>query len=239
MPRRQILALGGAILALIAIPSAAALAAGSAHAAAGTTTVTVRVEGAKSTLLAPTTTKTHTGSITKGGTPTGKCPATSAAGALDVATHHNWDASYSVKYSSLFITSILGESFASKSAKYYWAIYVNNRYASSGACGITLHRGDQLLFAAAPITGTVYPTSITAPPTATVGHPFKVKVVWYTAKGIAKPLAGAKVSSATATIGTTNARGVLTVVANHAGTLVLRATRSGYIRTAPARVHVT
>src|SRR5439155_1094799 len=79
----KLIALCGATIAVFAVTPAAPLA------AAGTN-VTVRVEGAKKTLLPATSASTHSGWITKAGTPTGKCPASSAAGALDVATSHNW-----------------------------------------------------------------------------------------------------------------------------------------------------
>lgn len=69
-------ALLGATLALVLTPAAAAAA----------TTVTVRVEGASRTLLAPTKVSVpSSGSITKGGAPAGSCPAHSAAGQRSLA----------------------------------------------------------------------------------------------------------------------------------------------------------
>ncbi len=76
------IALAGVSLALVAGAPAAALAAG--------TTVSVRVEGLTRTLLATKVVHTHSGSITKGGTPSRRLSATTAAGALDVATRHRW-----------------------------------------------------------------------------------------------------------------------------------------------------
>ena len=54
----------------------------------------MRVEGAGKTLLGPTVVETHSGWITKDGTPKGTAwPDTSATGALDVATRHDWGGS--------------------------------------------------------------------------------------------------------------------------------------------------
>jgi hypothetical protein len=109
---KKSVALLGAIILIVLASSVPAVAAGGAK-------VTVRVEGLSRTLLAPTTVKTHTGSITTGGTPRGACPATSAAGALDVATHHRWGGTYNQTYRDLELTSILGETHTFTSP-YYW-----------------------------------------------------------------------------------------------------------------------
>ena len=60
---RRTLALGSALVALSLIFAGAAVAAG--------TSVSVRVEGLTRTLLPTTVVHTHSGSITKGGTPAG------------------------------------------------------------------------------------------------------------------------------------------------------------------------
>jgi hypothetical protein len=97
-----------------------------AHSSAGTT-VTVRVEGLSKELLPPTSVKVPTsGWITKGGTPTGKCPAASAAGALNVATKGHWGATYSSSLGQAEIVSILGESHPFTSND-YWDFVVNNK----------------------------------------------------------------------------------------------------------------
>ncbi len=86
----------------------------------------------------------RTGSITRGGAPSGKCPADSAQGALNVATHGNWAGKWYSSYDEYFITGILGDSETTK--KYYWGVYVNGKVASKGACEIKLKSGDKLLF---------------------------------------------------------------------------------------------
>lgn len=211
--RSSIIALAGATVALAAGPSAAL--------AAGPTSVSVRIEGSSRTLLQATTVHTHNGWITRGGTPPKTCPATTAAGALDVATHHRWNGSYG-SY-GLSVSSILGETHA-LSSRQYWSIFVDNRYATAGVCGLKLHRGEKVLFAAVPDKGTEYPIVLTAP--AHSGSSFTVKASYYNAKGVAAPLAGVLVKGA----GRTNARGLVTVTTHRRGTLTLTATKAGFIR---------
>ena len=186
MPVRRILALGGATFALLLISAAAAVAAG--------TTVSVRVEGLNRTLLPTTIVHTHAGPITKDGTPGSTCPATSAAGALNVATHGRWGGSYSSS-EGLSVTQILGETHTFTSPN-YWSFWVNNRYATSGICGEKLHAGEQLLFAAVSQKGNPFPIVLSGPSHATAGRPFELKVMYYNARSKATPLAGAHVRGA-------------------------------------------
>jgi Domain of unknown function (DUF4430) len=127
----------GVALALVAAPVA------SAAAAAGPK-VTVSIVGKSKTLLPTKTVQTQPGSITRGGVAAGKCSATSAQGALNVATHGNWKGTWSSSYHEYFITGILGDNEGGK--KYYWGLYVNGKSASKGACDIKLKSGDKLLF---------------------------------------------------------------------------------------------
>jgi hypothetical protein len=231
--RRTLLA---ACVAILATPAAALAVTGPAALAAARPAVTVRVEGLARTLLSPTVIHTHSGSITKDGAPKGKCSAASAQGALDVATHHKWSGSWSATYQEYEILSILGETH-SFSSKYYWEIFADNVAASAGACELKLHRGEQLLFAAVPDSG-AYPLALEAPASATAGHTFTVKVVYFNGSGKAKPLSGATVSAAGHS-GKTNSRGAAPLTLTHAGTFVLHAQRSGYIRAAPVTVRVS
>jgi hypothetical protein len=225
MNRNKMIALGAATAALVFTLSAGALAAGS-------TTVKVEIEGKSKTLLAPTSVTTQLGSITKGGAPAGKCPATSAQGALDVATKHHWSGTFSKSFGSYFVTKILGDTEAGK--KSFWEIFVNNVAATTGACAIKLHQGDQLLFAAVPSNGTVFPTALTAPSSAHTGQAISVSVVSFNARGKKAPLAHAKVDGKL-----TNGHGVATITPTKSGTLVLQATAKGFIRSAPVTVHVS
>jgi hypothetical protein len=230
MIRKSLIALCGAVFALAGGPTTAAL-------AKPGTKVTVRVEGAAHTLLAPKTIHTHAGSIAKGGAPKGACLATSGAGALDVATHHRWDGKYSASLHDFFITKILGE--YESGTKTFWEIFVNNVAASTGACGLKLHRGDQLLFAAVSATAkAVYPVGLKGSHRVKVGKRLNLRVVYYDAKGKAHPLAGATVKAGSLTA-TSNSHGVVHFVPTHVGRLVVRANKTGYVRAAPLRVRVT
>ncbi|MGH2866792.1 MAG: hypothetical protein ACRDNK_04370 [Solirubrobacteraceae bacterium] len=215
-------------LALVAGAPAAALAA--------RTSVSVRVEGANRTLLSTKAVHTHTGSITKGGTPVGTCPATTAAGALDVATGHHWSGAYSSSV-GLSVTQIFGETHTFTSHD-YWSIWVNNKFAPAGICGLKLHAGEQLLFAAVPVKGaTEYPLVITGPRHATAGHRVALKVTYFNAKGVARPLAGATVHGGGGSA-LTGASGNVSVTAPHVARLTFTAAKAGYIRSASVTVRV-
>jgi hypothetical protein len=227
MQIRRIFVLCGVTVALVLASAAAALAAG--------TKVTVRVEGKSKTLLSKTTAQTHGGSITKGGAPTGKCPATSAAGALADATHGNWAGTFKSSFNDYELTSILGESWPfSATSKYYWSIWVNSRYATTGMCEINLHRGDHVLFAVDSVAHHEHPLGLTAPRTAKVGHSFKIKVVWLSDSGKAKPLRGVRLMGSV-----TNRDGQATITPTKRGKLRLKASKKGYIRSIAAWVRVS
>ena len=147
MKQKKLLAGCGAVLALTL--GSTALAAGARPSAS---TVTVRVEGLHRTLLNPTAVKTHAGSLTRFGAPTGKCPDHSAAGALDGATHHRWKGIWESSFGDYEVTSILGETHAF-SSKDFWEIFVNNVAAQTGACEIKLKPGERIVFAAVDLGG--------------------------------------------------------------------------------------
>jgi Domain of unknown function (DUF4430) len=128
----------------IALATAGIAFAPSAASAATAPTVTVSVQGKTKTLLPVTTVHTKLGSITRGGVAAGKCPATSAQGALNVATHGNWKGTWYASYHEYFITGILGDNETSK--KYYWSLVVNGKASSKGACDVKLKNGDKVLF---------------------------------------------------------------------------------------------
>lgn len=232
MSVRCTFALAGASLALAAAPSAVATAAGTASSTAGTN-VSVRVEGVSHALLAPTTVHTQAGSITTGGTPAGTCPATTAAGALDVATHHRWNGKYSSGL-GIEITQILGETDTFSSG-HYWAVYVDHGYAPAGICGLKLHPGEQVLFAAVPAKGSVYPLGLTGPSKVTAGKAFTLRVVAYNAKGVARAVSGVHVSGASRA---SNAHGLITITEHHHGTARFTAAGKGYIRSSALAVKV-
>lgn len=237
MHLKKLIALCGAIAAVLVPVAVQATAATGAPSAGRGTTVTIRIEGLKRTLLATATVHTHAGWITKGGTPRGTCPATSAAGAMDAATHHRWGGKYSASVGGLELLSILGEKHAFTSP-FFWEIFVGNRAATVGACELKLHAGEQLLFAAVSQKKAEYPIAIRAPRAARVGRPFTARVVWFNAKGLAKPLAGATVS-VNGPRGKTGRRGTVSLVGTRPEVSMIHAAKAGFIRAAPVRVRVS
>jgi len=127
--------LGAIVVALTA--SGAALATGSGPA------VSVQVKSTTKTLLKPTTVHGEKGWITKGGTPQGKCSASSAAGALDAATHGKWTGKYYSSVGGIFVTSILG---VKPTGNDFWCVFFNGKSSSTGICAVKLHAGQKLLF---------------------------------------------------------------------------------------------
>jgi len=228
MKRIAILAAAGAPVAVAAAFAAPALAAPAK--------VSWRVEGASKTLLATKTVAVPTGgSITKGGTPQGACPANTAAGAFNVATGGNWSGTYSNGL-GIEVTTILGQSAVYTRGR-YWEFFVDNHTASLGICDQKVKTGDQLLFASVPAKGAAeFPIVVSAPAKATAGTSFQVKASYYPTKSnTAKPLAGVRF---TGVKGTTNANGVATVTATKAGKLSLVGSKQGEIRSAAVTVAV-
>jgi len=203
-------------------------------AVAAGTAVTIRIEGRGKTLLLPTTVHTRFGSITKFGAPSGKCPASSGQGALDVGTRGRWVGTWNTQFNEYFITSILGEK---PSGHDFWEIFADNKAAQVGACDLKLHAGEQLLFANE--SGKVNPASLSAPRRVVVGKRFKVKLVGYDAKGKAKPLSRVLITGDRGIVPVkTDRQGSANVIAPLLGNVVLRAAPKGYLR-AEAVVHVT
>jgi hypothetical protein len=227
MKHRQFAAIGGVAATLALAITAPALGAGSS--------ITVRVEGLKHTLLPATVAHTESGSITKGGTPKGMCPGSSAAGYFDSAIHHNWTGAYSSGL-GVEVTKVLGETHVFSAHGFYWGLWVDGRFASAGLCDLKLKPGDQLLLAPAPAKGTTYPIMLTAPATAKVGQPFVVKASYFKAdKGKAKALSGVSVTDG---VKPTDSHGATTVTAHKAGKVTVTATLKGFIR-AEATVKVS
>jgi hypothetical protein len=135
MHRKIVVALIGAIVLTVA-------GSGAALAASAGPSVTVQVKNGTKTLT-QSTVHGEKGSITKGGTPKGKCSGSSAAGALDAATHGKWTGTYYASVGGIFVTSIDGVKPKGSS---YWGFYVNGKSSSQGVCSVKLHAGEKLLF---------------------------------------------------------------------------------------------
>jgi hypothetical protein len=219
MYRKKVLALGGALVAAVAITAADA-------AAAGATQVTVRVEGKNRTLLQSSTVTPHGGKVTVSGK---SCSAASGAGAVALATHGSWAGKW---FSfGLQVEKILGETADFTKTKTYWELFVDNRASQSGICDVKLHQREQILFAVVPASGTVYPLGVSAPAHASAGRAFTVTVKGFNVKGKSTPLAGAKVAGHT-----TDSHGQATITLSH--TTTVTATAKGFVR-AEALVRVS
>jgi hypothetical protein len=215
MNRRFLLTTMGA-LALAAAASGIALGAGTSP------RWYVRVEGAKKTLLLTTTVHTANGWITKYGAPTGQCSAQSAQGALDVATKGQWVGKWYSSYHEYLITSILGEKPPGGD---YWEIFVNDKSANAGACGIKAQPGQQLLFA--DTNGSTYPSQLKA---TVAGRVVTVQLLGYSASGSSKPLPHVQITGTGIQAVKTNSKGMAQITAKGPGALTLRASPKGYIR---------
>ena len=136
MHRKTLVALAGALVIALASWSTA-LAAGTGPA------VSVQIKSLTKTLLRPSTVHGEKGWITKGGTPHGKCSGSSAAGALDAATHGKWTGKYYASVPGIFVTSILG---VKPTGSHFWSVFVNGKSSSAGICDIKLRAGERMLF---------------------------------------------------------------------------------------------
>lgn len=105
-----------------------------AVAPAGAATVSIRIEGQSTTLVARKTVTTPTADVHGDGS----CPGETLAGAIDVATGGNWD-----KAPGGFTNTILGENHAFANND-YWAGWINNKYGN-GFCAQPVQDGDDVL----------------------------------------------------------------------------------------------
>jgi uncharacterized low-complexity protein len=203
--------------------------------AAGPADVTVRVEGATTTLVPRTAVRTDTTAINKDANPAHTCTGTSAAGALEKATGGDWNGPWfeGLGYS---VQRIKGEAHIFPAPEYF-SLWINFRAASEGVCGTTseLQQGDEVLFfvdrcVSDPVTflctnPPVLPLGLSAPRSVTPGAPFTVTVVEYAPDGKASPIEGAVVQGGDAPA-TTNAAGAATITVSMSGPFSLRATKA-------------
>lgn len=236
--RSRVLLIGVLALALTCVGGSAALAAPS--------NVSVRVEGATTTLLDRTAIRTDGRTVNKDGVAGHACTGTSAAGALEIATAGNWGGSWfdGLGYS---FERILGESHSFPEPDFF-SLWINNREAAEGICGATseLQEGDDVLFfvarcefdGSACANAPVLPLGLTAPALVSAGAPFTISVVEYSTTGTPKPVAGATVSGADAPA-TTDAAGNATLTIATPGVRALKATLAGHARSAARQVCAT
>jgi hypothetical protein len=230
----------GAILASLAIGTATAQ-------AAGTGAVTVRVEGASATLIAPTLVATRSGTFSPMSDPSHSCSASSAAYALELATLVNttsWSGTF-FSFGDYLVTTIAGETHPTgPSDGSYWNFWYDHAPAQVGICGQQLNPNDEILFfpdcfGKCP-AGFVSPDvlGMTAPTIAQKGAPIAVAATSYaSADGAPSPAAGATISGGGATT-TTSGTGAAQLTFPGVGTFTIRATRTNAIRSEPHTVCV-
>jgi hypothetical protein len=107
--------------------------------------VSVRVEGISSTLLPEVQVRMNGTPIDKDGKPADVCEGETAAVALQEATHGSWTAGTFSSGLGYPVIGIKGESYPFTS-DYYWSFWLNDKPATTGICGATLHKGDRLVF---------------------------------------------------------------------------------------------
>jgi hypothetical protein len=194
----------------------------------------VRVEGAGATLLPQTLVQTNNAKSVRGQT----CSGSSAAGALNVATHGEWDGSFSSSLKDFFVTSILGES---PSGNNFWTLWVNGRSSTTGACSTQLHPGDHELWfdcvADANFNCTNNPLALSVPASVRRGRKATVTVTQLDGNGHGTPVAGAAVSGG-GVAAVTNATGQATFVPIASGVISLQAVKSGATPSDPQPVCV-
>lgn len=226
-------------VSLVALLSLSALTAAPALAGKGGLPVSVRVEGIAKTLLSETTVQTKATSIDKDGKPADVCSGDTAAVALQDATKGNWSAGTFSTGLGYPVTAIIGESYPFTSS-YYWSFWIDNKPATTGICGATLHAKEQLLFfpqcsqesASACPQGMFDPQvlDLKAPAHVRVGHPLNVSVFSLANfTGKSTPAAGVKVSGGGKSA-TTSSSGKAKLTFAKAGTYKLAASLTGSVR---------
>lgn len=206
--------------------------------------VTVRVEGADRTLQ-PTTAVSLPGpavnKTAEGGT---TCSTSSGGSALEAAVGGDWGGRADGQGQRVErirgVTHLLGDEYAGA----YWALYVNDRPASTGLCSITPQQGDEILLypACGGSTSGCFagePLNLTAPATARPGEPFSVEVREtrttynpdppYDSDTTTGPSNGATVAGG-GTSATTGGDGRATLTLNERGPVTLVATKGSFVR---------
>lgn len=223
------------LLALVAL----SLTAAPALAAAGPT-VTIRIEGQDATLLARTQVATSTDPV-----PVSGCPGTSVAGAIEVATHGNWDHA-----NGGFTSSILGETH-DFSNNDYWSSWLSFK-VGNGICSDMLSPGDDVVIMAnfsgpppdyPPLRNVSRLDGV--PGSVERNVPFTVTVIESVPDAMGSPGTGTPTPAQGATVSgggasaTTNAAGRATLSLPTDGTVDLKATLASGSRTEtePVCVH--
>jgi hypothetical protein len=209
--------------------------------AAAPASVTVRVEGANHTLLAPTGVTTGNAPVVKDGNNAHSCPGATAAGALELATGGSWGGEWFESLHGYSVETILGERLAFEFGapeNFFWSYWLDNKPSSVGICEGELSSGESILFfpecfseeEPSPCPPSPNPLGIEAPAVAEAGKPFTVVVTSYAnASGAPSPAAGAIVAGGGAQA-TTDATGHATLTLTGTGSQQLQATAPSSVR---------
>lgn len=225
MPRRTIGVIAGALVA-------ASLAAPLAH-AGSPAKVTVRVESPASTLVDRAVT-TRRAPVVKDDDPAHSCTGTSAAGALELATGGDWEASWfdGLGYA---VDAIAGVS-APADFSAFWTLWVNGRASTTGLCDTELQAGDEVLeflCTSTPDFSSCENLPLALRAVRASGAAVTVEVVRLDGDGTSTPAEGATVSGGEHPVRTAaNGRARVTLGAAQS---ILRATRDGDVPS--ARLH--
>jgi len=227
--------LAGLALAVLAVlvPASVAVAA----------PVTVRVEGAASTLLATTSVNTAPGTFTVAGG--GSCSSTSMGGALQLATAGRWGGRVDQSFGQS-VETVLGVThpiIAPLDGK-FWSLYLNDTALGVGVCAAELQAGDEVLVYEACSGATTgcfagEPLDLKAPAIVRAGVPFTASVAEVTtvfnpnppfdSTTTKAPSAGATVAGAGASA-TTDASGAAAMTLNAHGPVTLTAMKGDRVR---------
>jgi hypothetical protein len=226
---------------LAALLVAAVTLALTAPAFAAPVTVNLRVEGSTQTLFegpvstnAKALTKDSSGGHPCDGTNGGANPqpGPTMTGAMDdgiTSAGLTWKGSWSSGFSDFSIDGI-GSDNVPPSFDPYWGYFLNNVASQVGGCQQQVAQGDEVLFAFASYGSPLL--SLATPGRAATGEPVQVTVQENEGNGgSSKPASGANVGGAT-----TDASGHATLSFADAGNHVLKASRSGSIRSNAATV---
>jgi hypothetical protein len=204
-------------------------------------TVTVHVEGAERTLLAPTEVTTTSTPVIKDGNLEHSCAGGSAAGALQLATGGNWNGEWFGGFGGYSAETILGETHAfepSQPANFFWSYWLDGKSSSVGICEGELSTGESVLFFPEcfseaepnPCPPPPSPLSVSAPVSAERGASVTVTVsALANPSGAISPAVGATVSAGGVSA-TTDAAGHATLTLSQAGQIQVQATAPDSVR---------
>ena len=199
-------------------------------AAAAPAAVTLRVEGASTTIFdGLVTTDGHDVTTASGGTH--KCDGTNAGAfpspvptptaALDDAAKANgftWDGTWYDSFEDFTVDRVAGESFTSSQ---FWGLVVNGKFSETGGCQTKLEQGDEAVWVFDAFSKSAV-LRLTGPGSATTGQALNVKV---TDTQTGAPAAGASVGGTT-----TGSDGVATLTFPTEGIYRLKADRPDAVR---------